>query len=146
MEQRDFTMLHISEIPFNMNLDVTNINDDLKKRLSIAFLFVLQYQKGNEASALHAVVRLSLDGSIILNGGATFIFKSKTWDEMSHDDETVRKSDFAKKIIEYALPFINGIMFARVQDTKLKGVFLPVIDASDLVENIKVEEVPVKGV
>ena len=129
MEQRDFTMLHISEIPFNMNLDVTNINDDLKKRLSIAFLFVLQYQKGNEASALHAVVRLSLDGSIIL-----------------HDDETVRKSDFAKKIIEYALPFINGIMFARVQDTKLKGLFLPVIDASDLVENIKVEEVPVKGV
>lgn len=146
MEQRDFTMLHISEIPFNMNLDVTNINDDLKKRLSIAFLFVLQYQKGNEASALHAVVRLSLDGSIILNGGATFIFKSKTWDEMSHDDETVRKSDFAKKIIEYALPFINGIMFARVQDTKLKGFILPVIDASDLVENIKVEEVPVKGV
>ena len=37
-------------------------------------------------------------------------------------------------------------MFARVQDTKLKGLFLPVIDASDLVENIKVEEVPVKGV
>ena len=146
MEQRDFTMLHISEIPFNMNLDVTNINDDLKKRLSIAFLFVLQYQKGNEASALHAVVRLSLDDSIILNGGATFIFKSKTWDEMSHDDETVRKSDFAKKIIEYALPFINGIMFARVKDTKLKGLFLPVIDASDLVDNIKVEEVPVKGI
>ena len=146
MEQKDFTLLRVNEIPFNMNLDVTNMNDDIKKRIGIAFLFILQYQKGNEASALHAVVRLSLDSSVILQGGATFIFMSKTWNEMSHNEESVRKSDFAKKIIEYVLPFINGIMFVRVQDTKLKGLFLPVIDASDLVDNIKVEEVPVKGV
>lgn len=144
MEQKDFTLLHVNEIPFKMNLDVTNINDDVKKRLRIAFLFVLQYQKNNEASAMHAVVRLSLDDSIILEGGATFIFKSKTWDEMPHDDESVRKSDFARQVVEYALPFINGVMSARVQDTKLKGLFLPVIDASELVDSIKVEEMPLK--
>lgn len=144
MEQKDFTLLHVNEIPFKMNLDVTNINDDVKKRLRIAFLFVLQYQKNNEASAMHAVVRLSLDDSVILEGGATFIFKSKTWNEMSHDDESVRKSDFARQVVEYALPFINGVMSARVQDTKLKGLFLPVIDASELVDSIKVEEMPLK--
>lgn len=145
MEHKDFTLLHVKEIPFKMNLDVTNMNDDIKKRIGIAFLFVLQYQKGNEASALHAIVRLSLDESVILEGGATFIFKSQTWDEMSHDDETVRKSDFAKEIVDYALPLISGIMLVRVQETILKGMFLPVIDASELVKNIKVEEVPTQG-
>lgn len=141
MEQKDFTLLHVNEIPFKMNLDVTDMNDDIKKRLRIAFLFIFQYQKGNKASAMHAIVRLSLDNSVILEGGATFIFNSKTWDEMLHDDESVKKSNFARQIIEYALPFINGVMSVRVQNTKLKGLFLPVIDASELVENVKVEEV-----
>lgn len=145
MEQKDITLLHVTEIPFKMSLDATDMNDDIKKRIGIAFLFVLQYQKGNEASAMHAVVRLSFDGLVILEGGATFIFKSKTWDEMSHDEESVRKSDFAREMIEYALPFINGVMLVRVQDTKLRGLFLPVIDASELATNIKVEEIPFQG-
>lgn len=144
MEQKDLTLLHVNEIPFKMNLDVTNMSDDVKKRLCIAFLFVLQYQKDNEAFAMHAVVRLSLDDSVILEGGATFIFKSKTWNEMSHDEESVRQSDLARQIVEYALPFINGVMLVRVQETKLKGLFLPVFDTSELVENIKVEEMPLQ--
>lgn len=145
MKQKDITLLHVTEIPFKMSLDATDMSDDVKKRINVAFLFVLQYQKGNGASAMHAVVRLSLDGLVILEGGATFIFKSKTWDEMSHDEESVRKSDFAREMIEYVLPFINGVMLARVQDTKLRGLFLPIIDASELVTNIKVEEIPFQG-
>lgn len=144
MEQKGFTLLRVNEIPFKMNLDVTDMNDNIKKRLRIAFLFVFQYQKGNEASAMHAIVRLSLDDSVILEGGATFIFKSKTWDEMLHDDESIKKSDFARQMVEYALPFVNGVMSVRVQNTKLKGLFLPVIDASELVTNIRVEEVDSK--
>lgn len=144
MEQKYLTLLHVNEIPFKMNLDVTNMSDDVKKRLCIAFLFVLQYQKDNEAFAMHAVVRLSLDDSVILEGGATFIFKSKTWNEMSHDEESVRQSGLARQIVEYALPFINGVMLVRVQETKLKGLFLPVFDTSELVENIKVEEMPLQ--
>lgn len=142
MEQKDFTLLYVNEIPFKMNLDVTDMNNDIKKRLSIAFLFVFQYQKGNKASAMHAIVRLSLDNSVVLEGGATFIFNSKTWDEMSHDEESVKKSDFARQMVEYALPFISGVMSVRVQNTKLKGLFLPVISASELVANIKVKEMP----
>ena len=141
MKQNDFTLLHVNEIPFKMNLDVTEMNDEVKKHLRISFLFVLQYQDGNEASAMHAVVRLLLEDSNVLEGGATLVFKSKTWNEMPHDEESVRKSDFAKKAIGYALPFINGIMFTRTQGTKLEGLFLPVIDASELAENIKVEKI-----
>ncbi len=145
MEQKDFTLLHVNEIPFRMNLDVTEMSDDVKKRLCIAFLFVLQYQKGNEAFAMHAVVRLSIDDSVILEGGATFIFKSKSWDEMPHDEVAVRKSDLAKQIVEYALPFINGVILVRVKNTKLNGLFLPIIDPTKLTENIKVEEVPLRS-
>lgn len=144
MKREDFTLIHINEIPFNMNLDITNINEDIKKRLGIAFLFVLQYQKGNEASALQAIVRVTLEDSTILQGGVTFVFKSKTWDEMSHDNKTVRESIFAKEIIDYALPFINGVMSARLKDTKLEGLFLPIIDSSELAKSISVEEIPNK--
>lgn len=144
MEQKYFTLLHVNEIPFKMNLDVTDMNDNVKEHLRIAFLFVFQYQKGNKASAMHAIVRLSLDNSVILEGGATFIFKSQIWDEMPHDEESVKKSDFARQMVEYALPFISGVMSVRVQNTKLKGLFLPVISASELVANIKVKEVASK--
>ena len=94
---------------------------------------------------MHAVVRLSIDDSVILEGGATFIFKSKTWDEMPHDEVAVRKSDLAKQIVEYALPFINGVILVRVKNTKLNGLFLPIIDPTKLTENIKVEEVPLRS-
>ena len=144
MEPKEFTLLRVNEIPFKMNLDVTDMDDNIKKRLRIAFLFVFQYQKGNKASAMHVIVRLSLDDSVILEGGATLIFKSKTWDEMPHDDESIKKSNFAKQMIEYALPFVNGVMSVRVQNAKLKELFLPVIDASELVTNIRVEEVDSK--
>lgn len=144
MEQKYFTLLRVDEIPFKMNLDVTDMNDNVKEHLRIAFLFVFQYQKGNKASAMHTIVRLSLDNSVVLEGGATFIFKSQIWDEMSHDEESVKKSDFARQMVEYALPFINGVMSVRVQNTKLKGLFLPVIGASELVANIKVKEVASK--
>ena len=142
MEQITFTLLHVKEIPFKMNLDINEINDDIKKQLGIGFLFVIQYQKNNKASALHAIVRLSLNDSIILEGGATMIFESKVWDDMNHDEGTVQKSNFAKQIVDYALPFINGIMMTRIQNTKLKGLFIPIIDTSELVKNIKVEELP----
>lgn len=141
MEQQDFTLLHVSEIPFKMNLDVKEISDEIKKKLRIAFLFVLQYQKGNKTSALHSVVRITLDNNVILAGGATLIFNSKKWDEMPHDKETVRKSDFAKELVGYALPYISGLMFARTQDTKLKELFLPAINPTELVSNIRVEEI-----
>ena len=143
MKQNDFTLLHVNEIPFKMNLDVTEMNDEVKKHLRISFLFVLQYQDGNEASAICIVLWCVcfLGDSNVLEGGATLVFKSKTWDEMPHDEESVRQSDFAKKAIGYALPFINGIMFTRTQGTKLEGLFLPVIDASELAENIKVEKI-----
>lgn len=141
MAHKDFTLLRINEIPFKMNLDIADLNDDKKKRIGISFLFIFQYQEGNEASAMHAVVRISLDDSIILEGGATFIFKSKIWDEMSHDEESVKKSAFAESVIEYALPFVNGVMCTRVRDTKLNGLFLPIIDASELVANIKIQEI-----
>ncbi len=144
MEQQDFTLLHVSEIPFKMNLDVKEINEEIKKKLGIAFLFVLQYQKGNKASALHSVVRITLDNNVILEGGATLIFDSKKWDEMPHDEKSVRKSDFAKKLVGYALPYISGIMLARTQDTKLKGLFLPAVDPAELVSYIKIEEVKKK--
>ena len=111
MAHKDFTLLRINEIPFKMNLDIADLNDDKKKRIGISFLFIFQYQEGNEASAMHAVVRISLDDSIILEGGSTFIFKSKIWDEMSHDEESVKKSAFAESVIEYALPFVNGVMW-----------------------------------
>lgn len=146
MDQRNFTLLHVKEIPFKMNLDATNITDAEKKRLGIGFLFVIQYQKNNEASAIHVVVRLSLDESVILEGGTTFVFKSAIWNEMPHDETSVRNSGFARELIGYVLPFVNGVMTVRLQDTKLHDLILPVIDTSDLVANIKVEEVPQQGV
>lgn len=142
MEQKKFTLLHVKEIPFNMNLDVANMDDDMRKRLGVSFLFVFQYQKGNGASALHTVIQVSLDDSVILRGGATFIFSSKAWDEMPHDSKTVEKSDFAKEMVEYTLPFVNGIMLVRVQDTALKGLLLPTVDTSELIKDIRVEELP----
>lgn len=144
MEQQDFTLLHVSEIPFNMNLDVKEINEDIKKKLGIAFLFILQYQKGNKASAFHSIVRITLENNVVLQGGATLVFNSRKWDEMPHEEESVRKSDFAKKLIGYALPYVNGVMLVRTQDTKLNGLFLPVIDPAELVPYIKVEEVKEK--
>ncbi len=144
MEQQDFTLLHVSEIPFTMNLEVKEINNDIKKKLKTAFLYVLQYQKGNKASALHSVVRITLDDAVILQGGVTLVFNSKKWDEMSHDEEFVRKSDLAKKLVGYAFSFLSGVMFARTQDTKLKGLFLPALDPAELVSFIKVDEVKEK--
>lgn len=144
MKQNAFTLLQVNESLFNMNFDDNEMNDDMKKRLSVAFLFVLQYQNGNEASALQAVVRIMLDDKVILENGATLIFKSKIWDNMSHDEETVRKSDFAKIIVGYALPFISGMLSIKVQDTKLNGLFLPAINPSELVSNIKVENMDKK--
>lgn len=144
MEQQDFTLLHVSEIPFSMNLDVTEINEDIKKKLKTSFLYVLQYQSDNIASALHSVVRVSLDNRVILQGGTTLVFNSKKWRGMPHDEESVRKSDFAKKLVGYALPFLSGVLFTRTQSTKIKGLFLPAIDPTELVSYIKVEEVKVK--
>lgn len=140
MEQNDFILLQVNESSFSMNFDATEMSDDMKKRLVVAFLFVLQYQDGNEASALQVGVRIILDNDVILENGATLIFKSKTWDNMPHDEETVRKSDFAKQIVGYALPFISGMLSIRVQGTKLSGLFLPAINPSELVKNIKVKE------
>lgn len=140
MEQNIFTLLQVNEAPFSVNFAPAEMSDEIKKRLGVRFLFVLQYQNGNEASALHAMVRITLDKDVVLESGATLIFKSKAWDDMKHDEETVRQSDFAKQIVGYALPFISGILSVRVKGTKLNNLFLPAIDTSELVKNIKVEE------
>lgn len=140
MNKCDIELLHVNEITSNLNLD-EKFDDDVKKRLKIAFLFVLQYQKGNEASALHSVVRYILDDKTLLEGGASLIFRSKTWDGMNHDEETVKYSDFATQIIGYALPFVSGMQFVKTKDTALNGIFLPVINPAELRNFIRVEEV-----
>ena len=73
----DITLLHISEIPFKLDLQFNKLTDEMKKRIQVAFLFVLQYQEGNAASALHSVVKFILDEQTILEGGVTLIFQSK---------------------------------------------------------------------
>ena len=45
MAHKDFTLLRINEIPFKMNLDIADLNDDKKKRIGISFLFIFQYSK-----------------------------------------------------------------------------------------------------
>lgn len=140
MNKHDIELLHIKEITSILNLD-EKIDEDAKNRLKIAFLFVLQYQKGNEASALHSVVRFILDDKTLLEGGASLIFKSKTWDDMNHDEDTVKASDFATQLIGYALPFISGMQFVKTKDTVLNGIFLPMINPAELRDFIRVEEV-----
>lgn len=137
----DIKLLHINEIPFKLDLDVPNLTDELKKRIQVAFLFVLQYQEGNSASALHSVVKFMLDGQAILEGGVTLIFQSKEWEELPHKEEDVKQSSFAKELIAYSYPFMSGIQFSQIKGTKLEGMFLPIIDASELVKDLHVEEV-----
>lgn len=137
----DIKLLHINEIPFQLNLDVPKLTEDIKKRIQVAFLFVLQYQKGNETSAIHSLVKFILDGQTILEGGVTLIFQSNEWNGMSHVEEDVKKSSFAMDLISFAYPFMSGFQFSQVRDTKLADMFLPIIKSEDLVENLHVEEV-----
>lgn len=140
MNKYDIELLHVKEITSSLNLD-EKFDEDAKKRLKIAFLFVLQYQKGNEVSALHSVVRFILDNNTLLEGGVSLIFKSKTWDSMNHDEKTVKTSDFATQLIGYALPFVSGMQFVKTKETVLNGIFLPIIDPAELRDFIRVEEV-----
>lgn len=137
----DIRLLHINEIPFKLDLDIPSLTDDLKKRIQVAFLFVLQYQEGNSASALHSVVKFMLDGQTILEGGVTLIFQSKKWEEMPHVEEEVKQSSFARDLIAYSYPFMSGVQFSQIKGTKLDGMFLPMINPDELVKDLHVEEV-----
>ena len=37
----DITLLHIREIPFKLDLQFNKLTDEMKKRIQVAFLFVL---------------------------------------------------------------------------------------------------------
>lgn len=101
----DITLLHIREIPFKLDLQFNKLTDEMKKRIQVAFLFVLQYQEGNAASALHSVVKFILDERTILEGGVTLIFQSKEWDNMSHVEDEVKKNFVCKKANIFFLSF-----------------------------------------
>lgn len=137
----DIKLLHINEIPFKLDLEVPSLTEELRKRIQVAFLFVLQHQEGNNASALHSVVKFMLDGQTILEGGVTLIFQSKEWEGMSHEEEEIKQSSFARDLIAYSYPFMSGIQFSQIKGTKLEGMFLPMIDPGELVKDLHVEEV-----
>lgn len=137
----DITLLHISEIPFKLDLQFNKLTDEMKKRIQVAFLFVLQYQKGNAASALHSVVKFILEEQTILEGGVTLIFQSKEWDNMSHVEDEVKKTSFARKLISFSYPFMGGVQFSQIQNTSLEGMFLPMIDPDKLVQDLHVKEI-----
>lgn len=137
----DITLLHISEIPFKLDLQFNKLTDEMKKRIQVAFLFVLQYQEGNAASALHSVVKFILDEQTILEGGVTLIFQSKEWDNMSHVEDDVKKTSFARNLISFSYPFMGGVQFSQIQNTSLEGMFLPMIDPDKLVQDLHVKEI-----
>lgn len=140
MNTNDITLVHVNEISSTLNLD-KNLSEDVKKRMKIAFLFVLQYQDGNPAFALHSVVRVILDDKTLLEGGATLVLESKIWDNMSHEVESVRSSDFATQLIAYALPFVNGMLYVKTKNTPMDGMFLPIINPTELKKTLRIEKV-----
>lgn len=140
MKTNDITLVHVNEISSTLNLD-KSLSEDVKKRMKIAFLFVLQYQDENPAFALHSVVRVLLDERTLLEGGATLVMESSEWDKMSHDEESIRRSDFASQLIAYALPFVNGMLYVKTKNTPMDGMFLPIIDPAELKNTLRVEKV-----
>ena len=136
----NYSIVQAHELQFNMSLN-DEITAEFKKDIKMAFLFVLQYQKGNDASAIHSVVRFVHKDKVFFEGGVTLVFKSSVWDEMDKSEAFVRKSDFARELIAYSLPYLSGVMLAKTKGTPMESLMLPNIDASELVENIKVEEV-----
>lgn len=140
MNANDITLVHVNEISSTLNLD-EKLSQELKSKMKIAFLFVLQHQEGNPAFALHSVIRVLLEDKTLLEGGATLVMESKTWNNMNHDEEYVRNSDFATRLIAYALPFVNGVLYVKTKNTPMDGMFLPMINPEELRNTLRVEKV-----
>lgn len=140
MNYFDFKLLHVNEITSTMALD-EKMDEEKKKRLKIAFLFVIQYKKDNDVFALHSIVRFMLDDKVIYEGGVTMVIEHKGWMEMEHTLESLRKSLFAEQLIGYSLPFISGVQFVNTKETVLGGLLIPMINPKELVGNLKVEEI-----
>lgn len=87
-----------------------------------------------------------MDGATGVNASAaTLVMESKVWESIDHDEESVRKSDFATQLIAYALPFVNGMLYVKTKNTQMDGMFLPIIDPAELRSTLKVENIDEKN-
>lgn len=140
MSSFDYKLLHVKEIASTMALD-EKLDEEKKKRLKIAFLFVIQYKKDSDVFALHSMVRFMLDDKVIYEGGVTMVIEHEGWKEMEHTLESLRESSFAEQLIGYSLPFISGVQFVNTKETSISGLLIPMINPKELVDNLKVEEI-----
>lgn len=141
--EENLTVLKMRGIPFVINRDVT-IDKETVKNLQMSILLILQYQKGDDAIGLHAVMRFSLGETEILRGGCTFIAEIKNWKQIEKSDDGIRKNESVLKMLSYATAFINGVCYRETAGTNLNAIALPYIPAEELAKDLYIQDVTQK--
>ncbi|MBR1466867.1 MAG: hypothetical protein IJ607_11000 [Bacteroidaceae bacterium] len=141
MKKNQFEILQIRELPSSIVRDGEVSKEDVAaSRLS--YLIVFQHQEGNEAVAVHVSLRYQTEKTVLLQEGATLIAKIDGWDEMSKDDESLKKDERILAFIDYSLAFVGGMVFRHVAGTALNSIAAPQIMAVNIMDNVVINALP----
>lgn len=139
MKSNQFEILQIRELPSSIVRDGEVKKEEIEKS-HLSYLIVFQCQHGNEAVALHVSLRYQTqDETVLLQEGVTIIARIEDWDNMSKDEQLLKKNERIVALVDYGLAFVGGMIYRHVSGTLLNSVIPPHISAADIMDNVVVE-------
>ncbi len=137
-----FQILRIKELPHQVNKEIDLTQDDISN-LKISFLIVLQHRPTDNIIGLHTMVRYTHnETNQILESGVTHIAKIENWDSIKSSNETIKSSIAIRELVGYATAFISGLVYVQTEGCALHQYFIPHISAEELINNMKIEQLP----
>lgn len=121
MDSNQFEIVQILELPSSIIRDV-ELKKDVIEKCQLQYLVVLQYQKDSDIVGLHVLLRfVTNDEKVMLNEGATFVSRIDRWNELDHASEALRTDRTITSLVNYAIPFVCGMIFRHTSGTILSN-------------------------
>lgn len=138
-ENNNFEIVHIHELPSFFNREV-KVDEEMIKKCTLGYLVVLQHKENNETVGLHVSIRyITPDNNVLMQEGATIVVKIEDWNNMPHEEKTLRESPSVRLLVEYGLSFVSGMIFTRASGTVMNNIFVPHMATSIIMNDIVIE-------
>ena len=140
-ENKDWMILQdVSETEYTVCPD--DKLDELKgQQLSLGIITVLEFKEGIDAVKLNIGFRvIAGEKSGVISYGVSFVVELNGWAEMSHNEADIRVNPLVKKMIKFCYPFLGGALMKKTEGTKLAKLYLPVVDAEELMKRMIIEK------
>ncbi|MCQ2133997.1 MAG: hypothetical protein MJY88_03425 [Bacteroidales bacterium] len=140
-ENKDWMTLHnVTETEYSACPD--DRLDELKgQQLRLGIITALEYKEGIDVVKLNIGFRVVAgEKTAVISYALSFIVELNGWADMSHNEADVRINPLIRRMVKFCYPFLGGALMKKTEDTKLAKMYLPVVDADELMKRMIIEK------